>query len=234
MTTIARDKNGQPILDDNGRQIKIPMFRTTSRLIRWIEKHGWNERLDEEREKVFFKPSKKEDPSAIAHNVAMYANMVGKLPVEFERLLAHSAQATYTYCTHLHSHRGEELSTEVVDYMKGHSVLLVRWAHCIESRLPKHLEDSIQDPGQCLKYAKEILKGRLPSHLESVFFKDIYYATKYAFEVIRGFAPVKLPDDLHAFVVMKSFEHPNDENIKIYMEASESSPDKLGNSTEEV
>jgi len=229
---IARDAQGNPVLDDDGREIKIPMFRTANRLVRWMDKYGWSDRLDEDREKVFFK-SKKEDASLIASCVAMYSNRVGKLPVELERLLVHNTHAAFSYCAHLH-YMGIEVPDEVIDYMKGQSSLLVRWANCIESRLPKHLEDSLDEPSQCLKYAKEILKGRLPSHLESVFFKDIYYATKYAFEVIRGFAPVKLPDDLHAFVVMKSFEHPNDENIKVYMEASESSPDKMGNSTDEV
>jgi hypothetical protein len=72
----------------------------------------------------------------------------------------------------------------------------------------------------------------VPVAFADVFLKDVHSATAYAFEVIRGFAPVKLPDTLHNFVIMESFKNPNDYQIKIYMKASESDPNKTGNSDE--
>lgn len=223
------------IIDDDGNVVKLPKFRSTNRLIRFMSRYGLRERLPEDREEVFI-TSKKEDPLTIAINLATYASHIGeRLSPRLENIFKTSKapQAVYSYCCALKVNK-LEVPSEMVDLLQGNSGLLYRWACNTESRLPKHLEDSLSDPSTCLKYAKEVLKGRLPSHLETVFFKDVYYATKYAFDVIRGFAPVKLPDDLHNFVVMKSFEHPNDEDIKIYMNASESDPNKIGNSADEV
>jgi hypothetical protein len=87
----------------------------------------------------------------------------------------------------------------------------------------------MDDPRFCFTYSKEVLKGRLPSHLESVFFKDSYIASRYAFEVIRGFSSVRLPEELHNFMVMKSFEDPENKYVKSYIEASENDPSKTGN-----
>lgn len=215
-------------------EIKIPKFRSTNRLVSWMSKTGrWKvDRLPRDRENVFF-TTKKEDARSVAHNVFCYAGMVGKLEDEFENLLLCNHSALLSYCRLLH-YKGESVNERLIDELKDDSVSLFMWAECTNKRLPKHLEDSITDPRVCYRYAVEVLRGRLPSHLEHCFFKDATYAAKYAFDVIRGFSPVRLPDELHSFMVMKSYEEPDNEKIKAYMLSAESDPNVVGNSDETV
>jgi hypothetical protein len=51
---------------------------------------------------------------------------------------------------------------------------------------------------------------------------------------MRGFAPCRLSDNLHTYMVMKSFQEPDNEHIKTYMDASESNPSLVGNSSARV
>jgi hypothetical protein len=213
-------------------QIKIPKFRTCRRLVLWMERN-WNllgvedRRLPAEHEQVFFK-SKREKPEEIAASVARYSWWAGALGKQIESLLVGHNDSVITYIRSLRS-KECEIDPDLISTLAGDSKNLYRLSKST-GRLPANLEDTISDPRWAFMYAKEVLLGRLPRHLEDVFFKDTAYAAKYAFEVIRGFSPVKLPDELHAFMVMKSFEDPEDEDIRDYILASENSPDKVGNS----
>lgn len=214
---------------------KIPKFRSTHRLVLWM-RNNWvhirqdqtnRARLPAEREEVFF--TSKENPMAIASNLAEYALRTGKLEEKFEQLLKVCPGATLKYLN-IMNREEEPISEDLLDSLKGKSPQLLSWAKT-SGRLPTHLEDSMDDPRYCFAYSKEVLKGRLPSHLESVFFKDSYIASRYAFEVIRGFSSVRLPEELHNFMVMKSFEDPENKHVKSYIEASENDPSKTGNLT---
>lgn len=209
---------------------KIPKFRSVKRLVQWVERNG-RERLDPARERVFF-TTKMDNPSEVAACVARYAMFVGPLEPEFEALLAPNHDSIVQYVRHMNHWKSGYLPS-VVDELAGDSRCLYRVADCI-GRLPKHLEDTISEPRYTFMYALEVLRGRLPRHLEDVFFKDTHYAAKYAFEVIRGFSSVRLPDELHSFMVMKSFENPEDEDIRTYMDATDNDPNKMGNSAETV
>lgn len=216
---------------------KIPKFRSTARLVQWIRNKWHSTRLPEDREQVFFKVAPK-DPVRVAAHIAEYASFVGRLDARLEELLKPDGDSVLKYLKTVHN-REQEVSHDLVQSFKGKSNLLLSWASFTKTRLEKDLEDSLDDGSAacarwCFRYAKEVLRGRLPSHLEQVFFRDTYHASKYAFEVIRGFAPCRLPEELHAFMVMKSFEHPDNENIKVYMEASESDPAKIGNTSRKV
>lgn len=218
--------------------ITIPRFRTARRLVMWMERNwhafinaGVETRLPPDREQVFF-TTKKEKPEEVATCVARYAGWAGKLSPEIENLLRAHGDSLCSYIRGLAS-REQEIPQDLMDSLAGDSANLYRLSKDI-GRLPKHLEDTIDHPRWAFLYAKEVLRGRLPRGLEDVFFKDAYFAAKYAFEVIRGFAPVKLPEELHAFMIMKSFEEPDNEHIRTYMEASESDPDKVGNTENKV
>ncbi len=204
-------------------------FRKTARLIAWLDsregrKWRWAQkgegddtpRLPADAEEVFFKS--KESPEAIALNVARYSRYVGRLPREFEQLLRPSKQAITNYMIQAVERPYEGETLELVNLLAGASGNLVSLAVC-RGRLPEHLELSISDPHYALEYAERVLKGRLPPVLEELFFQDADLASRYAIDVIRGFAPCRLPDALHAFMVMKSFEETDNRRIKEYIQA---------------
>ena len=228
--------------------VKIPKFRKTSRIASWMEKNEHEGRMPEQVEALFY--NTKESAEEILINLTCYHDRIDSLPENLENLLYEKAKECIPnadenrafvhdflkYCWYGVANHGDtsEKAQKYIDLFKGKSARLVQWAIWTKSRLPDYLEDSISDPSQLLDYAKEVVRGRVPSHLEDVFLKDVHSATTYAFEVIRGFAPVKLPDALHNFVIMESFKDPNDYQIKIYMKASESDPNKTGNSDESL
>lgn len=212
------------------KTVKVPKFRSARRALDWLRKNRFSTQLDRlptDREEVFFKD--KSDPFHLASHVLAYSRYVGKpLGERFENLLKPNKGALLCYLREM-DERGNDMPQSLIDELKGCNTPLYHWAKYTEKRLPKHLEDSIDDPQCALDYATDVLRGRLPEHLEKVFFKSAEHASQYAFEVIRGFSPIKLPDDLHAFMVMKSFETPNNRFIKEYMEACEDDPNKMGN-----
>lgn len=204
-------------------------FRKTSRLVTWLDsregrKLRWDKRdngedsfrLSEEAESVFFKS--KECPKTIATNVARYARFAGRLPREFEQLLKPSKQAITNYMINVVERPYGDETIDLVNELLGSSNHLVSLA-ISKGRLPEHLELSISDPEYALNYAERVLKGRLPSALEELFFQDADLASRYALDVIRGFAPCRLPDALHSFMVMKSFEETDNPRIKEYITA---------------
>jgi hypothetical protein len=211
----------------------IPRFRSAKRLVAWMENNWCNlpdPRLPLDREQVFFK-TKKEDPREVAICIAKYARWAGRLP-ECERLLLGQNESVLAYLRAVKK-KGDTISELLVDSLAGDSRNLYRLAEEI-GRLPEHLENTISETRYLFYYAKEVLHGCLPSHLERGLLGDEYYLAKYAFEVIRGFAPCRLPDVLHNFMVMKSFELPDNEHIRAYMEACESNPNMVGNSEASV
>lgn len=215
---------------------KIPKFRSTGRLVLWMRQRWHGERLPADREQVFFK-CKDKNPLMVSSHLAEYASFVGKVDESLEKLLLVEHQNILKYIKIVHS-REQEVNPDLVQAlkMKGGSGYLFSWASHIKKRLDEDLENALDDgttncPRWCYRYAKEVLRGRLPAHLEEVFSKydDAYHASKYAFDVIRGFAPCRLPDDIHTYMVMKSFQDPDNDHIKTYMDASESNPDHVGN-----
>jgi len=217
--------------------IKVPKFRSCRRLVEWMEKNwhsfvsaGLPARLDPEREQVFLRS--KESSGEVAACLARYAGWAGRLPPFLESLLVHHQDHLVSYIRTLHS-RKVEFEVELMDPLAGNSRGLYMVSKTM-GRLPEHLEKTISDPKYAYLYAKEVLRGRLPLDMENVFFKDALWAAKYAFDVIRGFHSVRLPEALHAFMVMKSFERPDDENIRAYIDAAENDPNRVGNKVVKV
>ena len=215
-------------------EVSIPKFRSAKRLVQWMDRN-WAKvpgyRLPPDRESVFFS-TKKDSPKEVAACVAKYAGWAGRLGAELEALLVHDRDSVVDYIPRVVG-KGQEVSGFLMDSLAGDSRNLLRAAKYV-GRLPDHLERAISEPRYAFLYAKDVLRGRLPRHLEDVFFKDAFWAAKYAFEVIRGFASVRLPEELHTFMVMKSFQDPNNEYIRTYMEASESDPNRVGNTVSRV
>lgn len=207
---------------------RIPKFRSARRAVEWLKRERWNDgpnRLPADREEVFFKEDS--DLKQQAHHVFAYSQYVGeRLSPRFESILIHNHTCLLNY---MKINLGKEDDLSLLENLKGDSQHLYHWAAWTGRRLPSHLEESIEEPYYALKYATEVVRGRLPEKMEKVFFKSAQHASEYAFEVIRGFSPIRLPDDLHAFMVMKSFESPNNSYIKEYMEACDDDPNKEGN-----
>lgn len=229
--------------------VKIPKFRKTSRICNWMANNEYEGRLPAEIENIFF--TTKESSKEVLAHLTEYHNQIDQpLPENLENLLYEKAKEVIPataendyvvhqflrYCWNRHHSQYEDNHQSIaddqkyIDLYKGKSNQLVHWALWTKTRLPDYLEDSIDDPSALLSYATQVLRGRLPSHLEDVFIKDVNVATQYAFDVIRGFAPVKLPDSLHSFVILESYKDPNNAQIKVYIKASESDPNKTGNS----
>jgi hypothetical protein len=213
--------------------LHIPRFRSAKRLVAWMERNWYSlpdHRLPPDRERVFLK-TKKEEPREVAACVSRYAVWAGRLP-EYEGLLVGHNDSVLLYLRSVRS-KGGEVNQALLDSLAGDSRSLYRWAKDV-GRLPEHLEDTMTEPRFLFLYAKEVLRGRLPSHLEAGFFGDSYHLGRYAFDIIRGFAPVRLPEELHNCMVMKSFEEPDNDHIRAYMEACESDPNVVGNSDSKV
>jgi hypothetical protein len=219
--------------------VKVPKFRKVSRVVPWMLLNEYEERIPQV-EALFL--TTKEKPGILLKALTDYENMVSNngFPQELKDLIYEKAKEyiptasenddiVQDFLHTVHNTDDKELAQKYLDLFAGKSSILVQYSKWNRTRLPTHLEDSINDPGELLTYATEIVKGRLPSHLEDVFHKDVDYAIQYAFEVIRGFAPVKLPDNLHNFIVMESFANPDNHYIKNYMNASENDPNKTGN-----
>ena len=185
-------------------------------------------RLPEHIEKKIFFQNEKHSPTIMARFVYGYFEVIGQLDFEMELLLLGSVDQTFNYISKLRR-ANKEINPKLYDAMAGNNDALIKLARMEGKRLPKHLEDTLDDPATCMSYAKEIVKGRLPEHLEMVFMKDYRYAYRYAFEIIRGFASVQLPGDLHSLMLMKSFECPHDPQIKEYISSCEGPEKSLRN-----
>lgn len=170
-----------------------------------------------EMEGRIFDPNK--FPSAkVAECVVHYASSTGSpLPEELKSLLKGHGNQIIDYANVLNSW-SKTLDTDLLDSLAGDSHNLNRYAkNFIRKRLPSHLEKTMGDPRVLLDYAKSIVRGRLPEEMENNFAKDVQLASQYAFEVIRGFACVRLPDVVHSAMILQSSANPNDYHIKRYV-----------------
>lgn len=274
--------------------INIPKFRTTARLVQWVRRNRFPNRLPLESERCFFRS--KESREKVSSNIVSYAvwagpvgpeleallneqdalvyardrckkavrpsdlvldkirsrdllflsqywcqhfgrlpermeskivepnlladysSRVGPLEPRLEDLILQDGHATMKYIDTLYNHQ-REISERYLRAMVGHDGHFVKLAtQYLNRRLPDYLEESIDSPEVALNYARNVVKGRLPSKVEEALQKDHRYAVKYAFEIIRGMADPRLPDSIHAFVVMKSFENPHDMEIRRYIQ----------------
>lgn len=171
----------------------------------WCSYHG---RLPERLERKIVEPS----------SLADYSSRVGPLEPHLEEVILQDGDATMKYIDTLHDNK-VEISERYLRAMVGHDGHFVKLAtQYLNGRLPDYLEESISSPEVALNYARHVVKGRLPAKVEEALQNDHRYAVKYAFEVIRGMADPRLPDTIHAFVVMKSFENPHDGEIRRYIQ----------------
>ena len=173
-------------------------------------------------EKIFVRKDSFDPYSAnykIQNVFARYAEVFGPI-TEYEYIFENCVgnDSLMTYMRVLSAHK-KDPSKELLSYLKGDNKNLIAYARMTGKRLPSELEDTLSDPKTCLDYAKEVIKGRLPEHLEEVFLKDYILAAAYAFDVIRGFASVQLPEKLHTMMISQSFASPNDWNVKRYVSA---------------
>lgn len=154
----------------------------------------------------------------VAECLVRYATFIGgPLPEELKVLLKGHGNQILEYATVLGSW-AKPLDEDLLDSLAGDSNNLFRYAkNHLRKRLPNHLEKTMTEPQILLNYAKSIVKGRLPEELENHFAKDVRLASQYAFEVIRGFACVRLPDVVHTAMIMNSAANPNDYYIKQYV-----------------
>lgn len=216
-----------------------PRFRSVRRLVSWMQANwhslaaegGRPVRLPREIEQVFFQ-TRMDTPNDVAQCLANYSMWAGRLEPEFEALLKPNRDAVVDYIRNVCS-QGGEVDLSILSFIAEDSRNLYMASKFL-GRLPEDLEASIKEPRYAFLYAKEVLRGRLPADMECVFFGDPYHAAKYAFDVIRGFSPCRLPEALHNMMLMASFEDPDNSSIKTYLQASESDPSKFGNSKERV
>ena len=121
---------------------------------------------------------------------------------------------------------GGESHERFLRALVGHDRHFSSLSKFLKGRLPDYLEESISDPFVALEYARSVLRGRLPEKVEVVLQSDERCAVRYAFEVVRGFASPRLPDAVHSFLVMKSFEDPHNLEIRKYIQEVERTSEK--------
>lgn len=177
-----------------------------------ILKGRWSEAMER---KIFEDADKK--------HLMKYIDTLNFVPEEGDFVLEQlktSPDNLITYARYLKQH-GLVFSENLQNCLKGCSHQLLMLAQYLGGRLRPDLEDTMSVPTVLLDYAKSYIRGRLPLHLEEHLMKDHSVASRYAFEVIRGFSSPQLPDSLHSMMVMKSWEFPNDPAIKKYIDACE-------------
>lgn len=158
------------------------------------------------------------DPKVVAESVVQYAEFVGKLPVELENLLMGHGEQILKYAVIIGNCDKQKISDDLLNSLAGDSHSLCEYARLhLKKRLPAHLEKTMSDPKYILNYAKYVVKTRLPEEMENHFAKDCRLASQYAFEIIRGFASVRLPEVVHSAMILQSYSNPNDHLIKQYV-----------------
>lgn len=179
-------------------------------------------RISPELEKTIFDDCT--DAKMRASRAVSYAENVGKLDEDMEQMICGENGMVLKYASILKRH-GQILPERMMFSLKGDSNNLYTLArNHLCGRLPAELEESIDEPGCLYEYARNVVKGRLPESLELVFLKDWRFAIRYAFDVVRAYASVQLPDELHTMLVMKSYENPNDNEIKHYIRETNKTP----------
>lgn len=145
--------------------------------------------------------------------MASYADNVGVLPERLEDVILGDSDSVVRYIKVLKTNF-KEVPERFLRDLVGHDRHFVSLAQDI-GRLPSYLEESIKDPYVAMNYAKYIIKGRLPEEVEvRVFHGSPRMAVRYGFEVVRGFASVRLPEPLHIALML----HPEqDSEIRKYI-----------------
>lgn len=133
-------------------------------------------------------------------DVAEYASNVGPLTEEMERRMYGDPASIMRYFKVL-GHHFQKPPKHLVDEMVGHDSHFMELSGMI-GRLPSHLEESITDPYVALHYSRTVVKGRLPEVVERVFEKCPSVAASYAIHVVRAWSNPRLPDSLHAAVLL--------------------------------
>lgn len=151
-----------------------------------------------------------------ARALAEYASNVGPLPEHLEEIIMSDGDALMRYIKVLTTH-AKPIEERFLRAMVGRDSHYCALAGIV-GELPQYLVESISDPQVALDYASRTLKGRLPEKVEAIFQNDHRCAVRYAFEVVRAYASPELPEAVHAAVLMKSFEDPNDREIRRYVD----------------
>jgi hypothetical protein len=183
------------------------------------------ERLPEEMELRIFSDK-------TAFSVMKYVKDHGILPSgHLYECLKGGADTIVEYMKYLRP-KGLALPDEMRDLLAGKDDCLYEWAK-LNGRLPEHLERTLGKPSVCLEYAVNVLRGRLPLAIEEeVLTKDYAVAIQYGFKVMRGFAPVRLPEVVHTSIMAQSFAFPDNPEIKRYVAACDSDPNRTGNAAQ--
>jgi hypothetical protein len=155
------------------------------------------------------------DKKELAPFIGRYQTVVGVLPPELEEILHHHPITLLEYCKAL---KRMKVEPSLALLEKLDSCSLFEYARFTCRRLPPELERLIDDPDMVVKYAVEVAKDRVPE-MEAALVKSHVAACNYAFNVVRAFSSVKLPDEVHNSMVMKSFASPEDFHIKRYIAA---------------
>lgn len=133
-------------------------------------------------------------------------------------LIKLDAGAVAKYMDYLRQ-RNMKLEPEFWVCFSGSGLRLAKLAEHIRARLPEDLEATWQGgTAELVQYATRWVRTRLPEDLEKILIGDHKSAALYAQQVVRGFADLRLSDSLHTFMVMKSFELPDDYEIKRYIQ----------------
>jgi len=157
------------------------------------------------------------DSVAVPSCVAKYANLINELPQELKDILKKDNAAIMEYQAFI-SRKNKFIDNDLMDCLAGDDENLFKLAsNYLSKRLPEHLEKTMSNPKSLFDYARLVVRNRLPEELENHLVKDHKIAVDYAFNIIRAYASVRLPEVVHSAIVMKSFEVPNDSTIKRYI-----------------
>lgn len=161
------------------------------------------------------------DPSLMAS----YATEVGPLRENLEDVILGDGCAVVKYIKVLKTHF-RDVPERFFRALVGQDDHFFRLAQDI-GRLPFYLEESISTPSVALDYAKYIIKGRLPEEVEvRAFHESPRLAVRYSYEVIRGYASVRLPEPLHIALMLHPEQNP--EIRKYIMEVERTSEKPAG------
>lgn len=183
-----------------------------------LRNKGVQDRIVDMENRIFF--GGKYDNKTLAPYVAKYSQHIELTP-ELKEILKSDNDSIMEY-TQILLNKGKTVDDDLRDCLAGDDKNLLKYSmNFIRKRLPQHLEKTLTDPPTILQYATRVVRNRLPEDLENHLASDYRCAVSYAFDVIRAFACVRLPEVVHSAMVMKSFELPNDSTIKRYISECE-------------
>lgn len=159
--------------------------------------------------------------------MASYADYVGLLPDHLADVILGDSNSVVRYIKLLKTHF-KDVPERFLRDLAGHDRHFVSLAQDI-GRLPSYLEESIKDPGVALNYARYIIRGRLPEEVEvRVFHGSPRLAVRYGYEVIRGFASVRLPEPLHIALMLHPEQDPEIRKYIVEVDRTSEKPQQDG------